>query len=244
MIDFAGRKVTSEKMEELLATDHPLVEGFRFVKVYESPAELSFRIDIIPKVGVEFMQQRDASGRRIKPTKRVTSPEDRIGGGNRLLYLSGGKLFAENQTFFPNQEFNDLGIGSALYESQERLYRELGVEKVSLLAVDVGRYVWAKQGFDCDSRSQLSDMAEEFAAFLAREGLETFTEIKHLWDIACFDIKGVRFEEYPVGKSWMLRAANSWSGFRFLDDDLSNKVAESSRAATRVKRRRRIFPYH
>jgi hypothetical protein len=236
--------MSSEKIEELLSTDHPLVERFQFVQVYESPAEVAFRLDIVHKVGVEFMQQRDASGRKIKQTKRVTSPDDRIGCGNRLLYLSGEKLFAENQTFFPNQEFNDIGIGSALYEAQERLYRALGVEKISLLAVDVGRYVWAKQGFNCDSRAQLSRTAEEFAAFLEGEGLEALSEIKYLWDIACFDIKGVRFNDYPLGKYWMLRAADSWSGFRFLDDELSNKVAETSRAATRGKRKRKIFPYH
>jgi hypothetical protein len=243
MIDIAGKHLSESEIEELLSTDHPLVENFLFVKKYESETHLSFRIDIHPKIGVEFLQQRDSSGRRIVPVKRVTTVDDRIGSANRTISLSVGRLFAENQTFFPNQEFNDLGIGSALYESQERLYRALGIEKISLLAVDVGRYAWARQGFECEHRFQLKEMVKEFTEFLKKKELEPPASIEHIWDIAGYVIGGASFDDDPVGKYWMLIFSDCWEGCRVLDDPLSNRVAEAARAATKERRKLRIHPY-
>ena len=157
-VQIGRHRLTTDDIQAHLVTDHPMVAQFRFERTQGYRDDLSFALHIIPKGGVRYLQQRDARGSRVKPTERTLTGRERIGEGNRMIWAEGDELVAENCTFFPNQEFNDLGIGSALYVSMERFYRHLGIRRVNLLAVDVGVYVWARQGFafaDRDARSEI-----------------------------------------------------------------------------------------
>ena len=105
-LELGDQRLSRGDVQDLLATDHPMVEQFRFVKQNESKGQrVDFALVIVPKRGVRYQQQRDGSGRRIEPTWQKLSGREGIGQGNRSVWLSGGQMAAANHTFFPNQEF-------------------------------------------------------------------------------------------------------------------------------------------
>ncbi len=239
MINLGGKHLGEREIKSLLATDHPMVKRFTLVPLSATANSFSFKLVIEPKRGVKYYQQRDRYGHPITPVLRTLSGNETVGEGHRRLYLMGGEIYAENQTFFPNQEFNDLGIGSALYESQERLYDVLGVKRVELYAVSVGVYVWARQGFDFEEGSTLWEVKEGFTGFLREKELPLPQEIQHSWDVANHR-REILLEGYPVGKYWMLRHAPTWHGYKDMENPIFREVAEQSRQEMRVKRKKRI----
>jgi len=246
-INIGGRSITTDEIQDLLATDHPMVQQFRFEQTrgYRSEA-LHFALHIVPRAGVRYLQQRDAHGQRIcSPVGRVGGADkppawntltggERIGQGNRAIWLEGDELVAENCTFFPNQEFNDLGIGSALYVAMERFYRQLGIQRVTLLAVDVGVYVWARQGF-AFAESGLGGRVADLQRLVHQHDPAASIDrgrFHESWDLANYDHAGLVIDDYRVGKAFMLGHAPAWHGVRYLDEPLYVETAEASRRET------------
>ena len=235
-IEIGDQTLTTGEIQDLLATDHPMVTQFRFEAVRGRDREnLSFALHIIPRAGVRYLQQRDARGRRVRPNWQTLTGQEVIGQGNRSIWLEGDELVAENSTFFPNQEFNDLGIGSALYVSMERLYRRLGIRRVTLLAVDVGVYVWARQGFGFAERGTHGSFAGDLKRFVREHDRSlpfNRSRFEHSWDFANYDLPGVEIDKYRLGKAFMLSEASPWYGTKHLGDDLHDEIAEASRRET------------
>jgi len=236
-IEIGDRCLSADEVADLLATDHPMVRRFRLDKQGEEPGHsLRFALVIEAQPGVRYQQHRDSAGGRMEPVWRTLDGTERIGQGNRALWREGDGAVAENLTFFPDQRFNDLGIGSALYVSMERLYRALGVRRVTLLAVDVGVYVWARQGFAFLQPDMADELASSLEQFLFGHGLPmpgAGKRFDNSWDLANHaDPDGRRVEGYRTGKAFMLRAAPPWHGIKQMDDPQSTAVAEASRRQT------------
>ncbi len=236
-VRIGDRSLARGELQALLATDHPMVARFQFeeTRSHRGTASLAFALRIVPRRGVRYLQQRDRRGARIAPVPRTLGGEEEIGEGNRVIWAEGGELVAENSSFFPNQEFNDLGIGSALYVSMERFYRALGIRRVTLFAVDVGVYLWARQGFAFESRSLAGELAPELDRFRREHGATCPLERSRLeesWDFANHDLAGVSVDGDRLGKAFMLTRAPPWYGARYLDDERMNRVAEESRRET------------
>ncbi len=236
LIDIAGQTLDQDEVDHLLATDHPMVERFRFQKEGgQAGQSLRFALVIEPRAGARYQQQRDSNGARVEPVWKTLDGNERIGQGNRSLWVEGETVVAENQTFFPNQSFNDLGIGSALYVSMERLYRRLGVSRVTLLAVDVGVYVWARQGFAFMEPGDAHELVEPLERFLFGHGAPCAVDeaqIEESWDLANYDAPGFRMDGLRAGKAFMLACAPPWHGVKYLDDERHTSVAEQSRRET------------
>jgi hypothetical protein len=231
------RSISSDEIQDLLATDHPMVARFQFEETrgHRGPESLAFALRIIARRGVRYLQQRDRRGARITPAWRTLSGDERIGEGNRAIWREGDALVAENCTFFPHQEFNDLGIGSALYVSMERFYRELGIRRVSLFAVDVGIYVWARQGFAFEARSLVAELEPELERYRREHGATAPLDraiLAESWDFANHDLSGVRVDGDRLGKAFMLTRAPPWHGLKRLGDERHDRVAEASRRET------------
>jgi len=230
-IQIGPHSLTTNEIQDLLTTGHPMVAQFRFDPESHRGERLYFALRIVPRAGVRYQQQRNSHGNRIQPRWQTLSGHDRIGEGNRVIWSEGDELVAENCTFFPNQEFNDLGIGSALYTSMERFYRHLGIRRVTLLAVDVGRYVWARQGF-AFSEADAGSLVPQLERFAADQEDDIDAEkLVESWDFANYDC-GHEVDGYRAGKAFMLRHAPPWYGVKWLDDDTHNAVAEASRRET------------
>lgn len=245
MIELGGQRLGQSDVEDLLATDHPMVERFRLETQDEVPGRrLRFALVIVPRAGVRYLQQRDQRGHRLpRPTWRTLDGTQRIGQGNRLLWVDGDEVAAENVSFFPDRTFNDLGIGSAMYVAMERLYRALGVRRVTLLAVDVGIYAWARQGFAFLEPGLAGELAARMEPFLFSHGLPCAVDTEALresWDLANHDLPGHRIEGDRVGKAFMLSAAPRWHGVRHLADAEQDAVAQRSRRETFARLPERI----
>lgn len=236
LIDIGDHSLQQDEVDYLLATDHPMVERFRFQKQGGQRGQsLRFALIIEPRAGVRYQQQRDSNGARIEPVWRTLDGQERIGQGNRALWVEGDTVVAENQTFFPNQSFNDLGIGSALYVSMECLYLRLGVSRVTLLAVDVGVYVWARQGFAFMEPGDAQELVEPLERFLFGHGAPCAVDeatMQESWDLANYDAPGFRMDGLRAGKAFMLACAPPWHGVKYLDDEQHTRVAEQSRRET------------
>lgn len=233
-LEIGDHRLSEADVQDLLATDHPMVERFRFRKQRESATQsVEFALEIVARPGVRYLQQRDGRGNRVEPVWRTLSSGDRIGQANRGLWLEAGAVVAENRTFFPDQRYNDLGIGSALYVSLERFYRHLGVRRVTLLAVDVGVYVWARQAFAFQQAGAAQDLAPRLERFLFGHRVAAATgDLDESWDFANFDVPGTTIDGYRPGKAFMLECAPPWHGVRLLGDPVYDAVACASRAET------------
>lgn len=235
-LEIGDHRLSRSDVQDLLATDHPMVEQFRFDKQSESPGQrVDFALVIVPRRGVRYRQQRNASGRRIEPGWRTLDGREDVGQGNRSVWRSGGEMQAANHTFFPHQEFNDLGIGSALYVSMERLYRQLGVGMVSLLAVDVGVYVWARQGFAFQDPTETERLTAPLERFLHGHHLPApaaDAPLDESWHFANYDVPHRQVDGYRVGKAFMLDCVSGWYGVKYLGDERHERIAEASRRQT------------
>lgn len=237
--------ISKTDLKTALATDHPMIEEIRYVPDtntlstskhwdvwgYGDSAHY-FALVIIPKAGVTYLQQRDDRGARITPVQRVTTGKEIIGQGNRVLLLKDGELVAENSTFFPNQEFNDLGIGSSFYVAQERFYQAIGVRYVRLFAAAIGRYVWARQGFRFKDTKQAPELSDRFRHFLRGCNLPVKARFRESWDLVNYAVPGAERDGDKIGKFFALKTFPCWEGFKWLDDADHNKVATASRTET------------
>jgi len=236
-IEIAGTSITTDEIQDLLVTDHPMVERFQFEQThgYRSGG-LNFALQILPRAGVRYQQLRDSSGARLEqPTWKTLTGQERIGEGNRAIWREDGELVAENCTFFPNQEFNDLGLGSALYVAMERFYRQLEIRRVTLLAVDVGVYLWARQGFAFAEGGLPPGLVRDLQDYVGQHGggddLDTGA-FRESWDLANYHEPALEIDGYRAGKAFMLRQAPAWHGIKWLDDAEHTDVAEASRRET------------
>jgi len=229
MINLGGSYLSADDVRDLLVTDHPMVREFRFVKEEESEFAIKFVLQIFLKPGVKYQQQRDKEGKRIEPVWKTTTGKEQIGQGIRTISLEGYEIVAQNSRFFPDQEYNDLGIGSAMYVAMERMYRAIGIDKCRLHAVDIGRYAWARQGFAFLESGIAKTMERPFMDFLDKNDCAYWKPVHYSWDYANYDWEDRRLDEYKVGKYYMLNHFNTWFGIKHLSNDMQAGIAENSR---------------
>ncbi|MGE5173257.1 MAG: hypothetical protein ACM3MD_05450 [Betaproteobacteria bacterium] len=138
--------------------------------------------------------------------------------GHRVVYIEGITLSAQNT-----------GYASFLFRRYERLFHELGFHLIRLNAgLSVGKYYWAKEGFDCSDRGQFRKMQDRLWALVRRLSLpvaeQEVRQLTHMSDVASFrpdlkvpvwrDAKGYYTLEhdithpeeflFPLGKAFLL----------------------------------------
>ncbi len=141
------------------------------------------------------------------------------------------------------------GYASSLFRYYEDLFRRLGFHQFRLKAsLSVGKYYWAKEGFDCLDGNDLSRMREQLSEFVASRDLPvTGLEIRrlnHAYDIARFrrDLKVPVFRDergyyslrrddshveevsFPLGKAFLL-ASEPWDGYKVICTDTPRRTA-------------------
>ncbi len=132
------------------------------------------------------------------------------------------------------------GYASSLFRHYEKLFRDLGFNQFRLKAsLSVGKYYWAKEGFDCVERTDLDRMKEEIRAFARERDLPVkeaeIVRLNHAYDLALFrrDLKvpvyrnaegyyapargGAFVEEhaFPLGKAVLL-CSEPWDGYKII----------------------------
>ena len=149
--------------------------------------------------------------------------------GHRVVYIEGITLSAQST-----------GYASFLFRRYERLFHELGFHLIRLnAALSVGKYYWAKEGFDCSDRGQFQKMQDRLWALVRKLSLPVMEEevrrLTHMSDVAAFrrdlkvpvwrDAEGYYTLEhdsthpekflFPLGKAFLL-CAKPWDGYKVI----------------------------
>ena len=140
------------------------------------------------------------------------------------------------------------GYASSLFRRYEILFRALGFNEFRLKAsLSVGKYYWAKEGFDCLYRSRLERMKEGLRDLVKAKGLAVpemeFRRLNHAYDFAFFrrdtKIPVYRNEEgyyslqrdqnfreefhFPLGKAFLL-TSGPWDGHKIIYTDTPRRT--------------------
>jgi acetoin utilization deacetylase AcuC-like enzyme len=157
--------------------------------------------------------------------------------GHRIVYIEGISLSAQST-----------GYASSLFRLYERLFHNLGFHRFRLKAsLSVGKYYWAKEGFDCEDRKQFAEMRENLHGLVLRLGLpveeQEIRRLNHASMIAAFrrdlaipvfrnaegyyavardDSHSEEFR-FPLGKAFLLCSA-PWDGCKVIYTDTPRRT--------------------
>lgn len=138
-----------------------------------------------------------------------TSAGAHAGEFGSTFHREGGRLIAKTDNLLMTKDHQQLGAGAQVARNLEETYRRLGVSEVRLHASQVGRYVWARQGYDY-SASTGQQMHEAYRGWLSRNG--------HDVGEASAALRGARaLAESKHGKAFLLSDdAPNWHGSKKL----------------------------
>ncbi len=111
------------------------------------------------------------------------------------------------------------GLGAKLLERSEKWYQRIGIKAIRLTAnSSVGRYAWARMGFDFADENSRVTVVNKFYDYLAYRGIPYDLQpiLTHSWEIAAY-----RSENPNVsGKDFLLgHLPDAYSTIKRLDDD-------------------------
>jgi hypothetical protein len=140
------------------------------------------------------------------------------------------------------------GYASTLFRHYERLFRDLGFDQFRLSAsLSVGKYYWAKEGFDFADESEIGKRKASLRALVKERSLPVpeveIERLRHAYDFAGFkremriavysDAEGyysskadARFREevfLPLGKAFLLSSA-PWEGYKTIQTNSPPKA--------------------
>jgi len=168
--------------------------------------------------------------------------------GRGFLGLFRGRtikiVFIENITLREQSS----GYASALFRYYEELFGRLGYHQFRLKAsLSVGKYYWAKEGFDCLDESGVTRMKTRLRALIRSKGLPIreweVNRLNHAYDVAQFrrDLKipvyrnadgyyalerdAEHREELllPLGKAFLL-VSDPWDGYKVVYTDTPRRT--------------------
>jgi hypothetical protein len=130
------------------------------------------------------------------------------------------------------------GYASTLFRHYEQLFRELGFDQFRLsAALSVGKYYWAKEGFDFSDESEIDRRKENLRALVKERDLPVaeaeIESLRHAYDFASFkrDVRTAAYRDaegyywldrrdpsceevfLPLGKAFLL-ASPPWEGYK------------------------------
>ena len=164
-----------------------------------------------------------------KLTLRVGQLWSHLGVAERSFDLEKGAIHNISLEITEQQK----GVASALYDNEIAWGRSHGYKQIQLFAdVTIGRYAWARKGFDYANPQDARDATQFFPVWAQARGIAEppggWPVFKHAKDVADYDIPGVRVpkgairnddvkdEAMHVGKAYMLDRNDdghgSWHG--------------------------------
>lgn len=220
------RKPTNEELEELISDfeAHGLTPAVKIVSYPMPGGSISLTVTL---------SDYDPSDVILEARKQLLGyePSDTVGTIDRS-FINGN---VDHVEFEIEGYYQRQGMGSAFLEKSEALYRKLGAKQIWLTANSrVGRYAWARMGFDFDfadpeSRdiARVNRYALNFEDYLINKGVPksdwpnggNFAAM-HSWDYAAFRHAKASGKEFMLGDM-------SWPGVKNLSDDsLGYKIGQ------------------
>lgn len=133
-------------------------------------------------------------------------------GWGRTFHRDGHDLVVGHGTFFLDDNYQGRGVGEAVLRNAFRWYERSGVKRVELFATEIGRYTWARFGFNWTT-TEATRRLPELATFLADNGVERGAAeriaqetVEQAWKVAAIEVDGRK-----LGKEYLLQGW-SWEG--------------------------------
>jgi GNAT superfamily N-acetyltransferase len=169
------KSIKAELKSAGIKTTGSPVETFRkLFKREPSPADVKamFGADALNTVGkfsgeASFSPHFGISFRGATDNARVSI--------SRSVVESGGKVTVKHDSLYLSQAVQGKGFGPAIIREQVAAYERIGVDRISLHSSEVGRYYWAKVGFD--GPEALSSAKNFFRMWLERKGVNNAASI-------------------------------------------------------------------
>jgi len=191
------------------------LEGYN-TEIQINITENNFGEDVAATINVVWT---DSGGMRIGQTTRVFEYDT---------------CYNESLEFVP--EFQNKGLARSLYERQIEILKDARFLAITLVAdISIGRYAWAKMGFDYESEPRYDQIQYRGQKWLAEKGVKGI-DFPSYWRtaewLATWDpgprIKGAQIDnpdvppdmEMPIGKAFMLDKGENghgeWEGILYL----------------------------
>ena len=157
--------------------------------------------------------------------------------GRRIVYIEGISLSAQST-----------GYASSLFRYYERLFHGLEFHRFRLKAsLSVGKYYWAKEGFDCEDRKQFAEMRENLQSLVRRLNLpveeQEIRRLNHASMVAAFrrdllipvyrntegyyaterDASHTEAFRFSLGKAFLL-CSDPWDGYKVIYTDTPRRT--------------------
>ncbi len=160
-----------------------------------------------------------------------------VGTAERLIMDEGQHQICYNEEMIFEPQFQDHDLAHKLYERQiEVMAKETEIDAIRLFAdISIGRYAWAKKGFQYYRPEEVGVYNRQFRRYLTRLGVEAgslpdLPDFTSPQEFANFKLPGVKVShrdiandevksgEYEVGKAFMLDqfGHGDWSGVLWL----------------------------
>lgn len=155
----------------------------------------------------------------------------------RTIWRDKGALVINNDEFSVDRQGK--GTGRRILAAQLAEYRKRGVDRVELVAVSVGQYIWPRMGYELINPAAFSDVTRRYASWLRDfsgglpESLASAPTSMH--DIAVQTVAGRQ-----VGKEFLLWSGEQAVGLRMkLDINGAGGRIADEYVKARKKRRKR-----
>lgn len=156
-----------------------------------------------------------STGDRLSASIRVLNEQgDTAATINRTLDFAGRTV--DNARFYLARELQGRGLGKHVLTSQIDLYREMGVESVTLTTADIGGYAWARYGFVPETEKEWQRLKNSLYGTLRFTPGDEAQALKDVLD-KLTDPKDIRLiASNPLGKKLLI--GQYWSGRLDLND--------------------------
>ena len=191
--DMAGRMM---QVRESFAREYP---------GEELPDEESIRAQALSDLGPP--KAPHARVPAVTVSAVLTDPQGRQAGviTRQFMRDEEGVVSVHHVGMFLEAEHQGKGIGAEITRRSFQAYREMGIEKVTMEASAIGRYTWARFGFNWD-RERADYVRSTFPQWLERAGMAP-AEAKVVADRhadRAWEIASIKVGDQAVGKDYLL----------------------------------------
>jgi len=210
--DFSTNLALEEHKSRLKKMGFSIQEVKTFLSMQEIDPRIKEKRIIVPeynddmdgKALITIQAEYDFEGEHFSCTRTFSNDK-----GNKICH---------NDSLELPETLQGQKIGSKLYAKQIKMLRSKGFSEIQLIAnSSVGKYAWAKKGFDFQNPHHKEYFNDEFTGYCQMQGVtrkDFGGKWPHNWSaekIASFAIER-KGKKIPIGKEYFFELVDSWPG--------------------------------
>lgn len=141
-------------------------------------------------------------------------------GVRRFERDAAGQLVVHHDWLMLNPRARSKGAGAEISERSLAAYRAMGAREIQLTAGSIGRYTWAKLGYEWSEKAAATKRAELAAYLTRRFGAARASAILSTTGTDALSVASLSSaEDKALGKAFLLdRSTTEWHGVRAITD--------------------------